>query len=75
MTNQMGQPSSPATPQQNSMMAGLFGSQGQVGANLGSMGQAFMGGPAYGGGNIFTGDAYGGSANNPLPGLTALDYG
>jgi hypothetical protein len=26
------------------------------------------------GGNFFTGDAYGGSANNPLPGLTAQDY-
>jgi hypothetical protein len=30
--------------------------------------------PSYGGGNIFT-DAYGGSASNPLAGLSAADYG
>jgi hypothetical protein len=29
----------------------------------------------YGGGNIFSGDAYGGSAANPLQGLTSEDYG
>jgi hypothetical protein len=31
--------------------------------------------PSYGGGNFFSGDAYGGSSANPLPGLTADDYG
>jgi len=31
--------------------------------------------PSYGGGNIFSGDAYGGSASNPLAGLSAADYG
>jgi hypothetical protein len=30
--------------------------------------------PSYGGGNMFT-DTYGGNAQNPLPGLTASDYG
>ena len=64
----------PASPQQQQMMNGLFGSQSNLGQNMGSMGQAFMGGPAYGGGNILT-DAYGGSALAPLPGLTAADYG
>jgi hypothetical protein len=54
--------------------SGMFGPQGNLGQNLGSMTQAFVGGPSYGGGNIFT-DAYGGSAAAPLPGLTAADYG
>lgn len=31
--------------------------------------------PSYGGGNMFSGDAYGGSGSNPLPGLSASDYG
>ena len=30
--------------------------------------------PNYGGGNVFSGDAYGGSAQAMLPGLTAEDY-
>jgi hypothetical protein len=64
----------PATQQQTAMMSGLFGPQGNMGQNLGSMTGAFVGGPAYGGGNIFT-DAYGGNAAAPLPGLTAADYG
>jgi hypothetical protein len=67
-----GQPSS----QQASMMNGLFGAQSNLGQNLGSMGQSLWGGtPAFGGGNIFGGDAYGGSAQNPILGLTAADYG
>jgi len=33
-----------------------------------------LSGPSWGGGNFLT-DAYGGSAANPLPGLTAADYG
>jgi hypothetical protein len=65
-----GQPSS----QQASMMNGLFGAQSNLGQNLGAMGQGIFGGPAYGGGNMFT-DAYGGSAAAPLQGLTAADYG
>lgn len=73
MTNAMQQPST--SPQQQTMLGGLFGSQSNLGQNLGSVGGAIMGGPAYGGGNIFTGDVYGGSAQNPLPGLTAADYG
>jgi hypothetical protein len=31
--------------------------------------------PSFGGGNILSGDAYGGSGAAPLPGLTAADYG
>lgn len=34
-----------------------------------------MSAPAWGGGNPFSGDAYGGSGANPLPGLSASDYG
>jgi hypothetical protein len=75
ITAAMQQQQPPASPQQQQMMSGLFGPQGSLGQNLGSMGGAFAGGPAYGGGSILTGDAYGGSAANPLPGLTAADYG
>jgi hypothetical protein len=68
----------PTNPQQSTMMSGLFKNPNDpngLGANLGSMGMALWGSsPAYGGGNIFT-DPYGGSAQNPLPGLTAADYG
>lgn len=31
--------------------------------------------PSYGGGNIWSGDAYGGSSLSPLPGLSPEDYG
>ncbi len=72
-TAAMQQPS--ASPQQQNMLGGLFGPQSNFGQNLGSMAGAMVGGPSYGGGNIFTGDAYGGNAANPLPGLTAADYG
>jgi hypothetical protein len=44
---------------------GAFGSNGYLTGN----------GPSYGGGSALQGDAYGGSSNNPLPGLTASDYG
>lgn len=75
-TAAMGQPAAPANPQQSAMMAGMFGGQGNLGQNLGSMGQSLWGStPAFGGGNIFGGDAYGGSAAAPIPGLTAADYG
>lgn len=42
---------------------------------IGSIGKSIFGSdPAYGGGNMFTGE-WGGNSNNPLPGLTADDYG
>lgn len=68
----------------NSMLGGLFGLGGTIGGALlggplgasagGALGGLFGGSPSYGGGNFLT-DAYGGSASNPLPGLTAADYG
>lgn len=75
-TQQMMQPTTPANPQQQNMMSGLMGPQSQLGPNLGAAGTALWGSsPAYGGGNILSGDAYGGSAANPLPGMTQADYG
>jgi hypothetical protein len=75
-TGAMAQPGQPAQPGQQNMMNGLFGAQSNLGQNMGSAGGALWGStPAYGGGNILSGDAYGGSAQNPLPGLTAADYG
>ena len=69
MTGAMQQPAA-TSPQQQNMMSGLFGQ------NMGSMGNSLWGSsPAYGGGNILSGDAYGGSASAPLQGLTAADYG
>jgi hypothetical protein len=70
-----------STPAQPSIWSQLLGAgTAGVGA-LGSAG-AFGGNgwmtgsnPSYGGGNAFSGDAYGGSANSPLPGLSASDYG
>jgi hypothetical protein len=48
----------------------------QMGGNLVNVINALGGSsPAFGGGNILSGDAYGGSAANPLPGLSAADYG
>lgn len=58
------------TPPQPSMLGQIAG-LGMAGAGAyGAMG----GSDAFGGGNPFT-DAYGGSASNPLPGLSASDYG
>ncbi len=78
-TSVMQQPAAPVNPQQQNMMGGLFNNpngQNGLGTNLGAMGTALWGGsPAYGGGNILSGDAYGGSAASPIPGLTAADYG
>jgi hypothetical protein len=56
---------------------------GQIGGGLSALGGigGYLGGsgkgssPSYGGGNMFSGDAYGGSSNNPLAGLSASDYG
>lgn len=63
--------------QQQAMMSGIFG----IGSTLlgsgvgGGLSSIFGSSPSYGGGNILSGDAYGGSAANPLQGLTAADYG
>lgn len=43
--------------------------------NTGVYGNSLFNSPNYGGGGILTGDVYGGSAANPLPGLSAADYG
>jgi len=62
--------SQPPTPSLLNQIVGL----GTAGAGLyGTLGGS-GGSPVYGGGNAFT-DAYGGSSANPLPGLTAADYG
>lgn len=47
-----------------------------IGGGFGGLGGFFgMSSPSFGGGSVLTGDAYGGSSSNPLPGLTAADYG
>lgn len=70
-----------SNPAQPSIWSQLLGA-GVAGAGLynglgGSTSGAnpFGSSPSYGGGNAFSGDAYGGSASNPLPGLSASDYG
>lgn len=47
------------------------------GLSLGGLAGLIPGGssPSYGGGNAWSGDAYGGSSSNPLAGLSASDYG
>lgn len=53
---------------------GQFGQQ--MGSNLVTGAASLFGStPAFGGGNLLSGDAYGGSAAAPLPGLSAADYG
>lgn len=50
---------------------------GSVPGSAGSGASAYLpwgSSPSYGGGNVFSGDAYGGSAANPLPGLDSSDY-
>jgi hypothetical protein len=75
-TAAMQQPGASANPQQQNMLGGLFGQQNNFGQNLGSAGGALWGNtPAYGGGNMLSGDAFGGSAAAPLAGLTSADYG
>ena len=65
------------TSQYNPSLWGQIGggltALGGVGGYLGGSGKGSS--PSYGGGNMFSGDAYGGSSNNPLPGLSASDYG
>jgi hypothetical protein len=49
---------------------------GQMVNHLANIAQALGGSsPAFGGGNLFSGDAWGGSAAIPLPGLDTSDYG
>jgi hypothetical protein len=43
-------------------------------SEYGNPANPFGSSPNYGGGNMYSGDAYGGNAENPLPGLTAEDY-
>lgn len=70
-----------STPQQAGGTAASsapnFGQMGgQLGTHMGNIIQALGGSsPAFGGGNVFSGDAWGGSAAMPLPGLSAADYG
>src|SRR6516162_1945482 len=49
-------------------MSGLLG-------GAGAMTNLFGNSPSYGGSNILSGGVYGGSSSNPLPGLSAADYG
>jgi hypothetical protein len=63
-----------STPAQPSIYSQILGA-GTAGLGLaGGMG-AFGSNPSYGGGNMFSGDAYGGSSANPAQGLNASDYG
>lgn len=65
----------------NALSGGLTGAAGSASNALlynqllgQNGGGGLYSGASYGGGNAFT-DAYGGSASNPLSGLTAADYG
>ena len=51
--------------------SGAFGNNGWITGGQGLFGNN----PSYGGGSPWSGDAYGGSGSNPLPGLTSQDYG
>lgn len=63
--------------QQSNPLGGL-GNAAQLGSAMKGLGNLASyvtpNSPSYGGGNMFSGDAWGGSASNPLPGLTAADY-
>ena len=63
-----------STPAQPSIFSQILGA-GTAGVGLAGGLGAFNGSPSYGGGSIFSGDAYGGSGSNPLPGLSPSDYG
>lgn len=56
-------------------LGAIGGMKGSGGTGKGSGLLPWSSSPSYGGGNMWTGDAYGGSANNPLPGLGPGDYG
>lgn len=76
-TSQYGQ----STPAQPSIWSQILGGAGIGTALLGQSGAFGPTGtvtgssPSYGGGNMFSGDGYGGNSNNPLPGLSPGDYG
>ena len=75
MQQQQAGGTNPQTGQPNSTPNyGQFGQQ--LGGGAVNMVNALVGSsPSFGGGNILSGDAYGGSAAAPLPGLSAADYG
>lgn len=50
-------------------------SQAQAGAIPGPAPYMPLSGPTWGGGNVLSGDAFGGTAAAPLPGLSVADYG
>jgi hypothetical protein len=52
---------------------GLSGGFGGFGSFLGGL--LPTGSAAFGGGSLWSGDAFGGSSSSPLPGLSASDYG
>lgn len=75
-----------STPAQPSIWSQILGGAGVGTALLGGSGvfggsgkgsgfNPFTGSAAYGGGNVYSGDQYGGSSSNPLPGLSPGDYG
>ena len=76
-TNQMGYGMyTPPQPSVLGQVAGLgMAGAGAYGAMGGSQNPIFGSSPSYGGGNILSGDAYGGSASNPVSGLSPSDYG
>lgn len=65
---------SQTTPPQPSIWSQVLG-LGTAGAGLLGQAGAFGSSPSYGGGNWMSGDAWGGSSSNPLPGLSPDDYG
>lgn len=61
----------------NSLGGGVnsFGNMALLNRVLNGNNTSAYGNPSYGGGNMLTGDAYGGSSSNPLQGLGPEDYG
>jgi hypothetical protein len=72
-TTGQGQTTSQYNPSLWGQIGGGLSALGGIGGYLGGSGKGSS--PSYGGGNMFSGDAYGGSGSNPLPGLSASDYG
>jgi hypothetical protein len=67
---------SPAAPQGGTPAPDFGQMGGQAVNHIANIAQVLGGSsPAFGGGNFFSGDAWGGSAALPLPGLDASDYG
>lgn len=59
----------------NATGSAISGGANNIGGYLAYQGLYGGNNPSYGGGSPFTGDAYGGSRSQPLPGLTSADYG